>query len=103
MSQVLIGFGVRLRNYSITALSTALILATINHHFAEQIGLKISKNLPGSFVDAFYFTVITLTTVGYGDIVPTTALGRLVIAGEAVSGFVLFAIIASMISRKILP
>jgi len=31
-----------------------------------------------SFVDVFYFTVITLTTVGYGDIVPATPAAKLV-------------------------
>ncbi|RUM38164.1 MAG: potassium channel protein [Desulfobulbus sp.] len=30
-----------------------------------------------SFVDAFYFTVITITTVGYGDVVPVHPAGRL--------------------------
>jgi voltage-gated potassium channel len=30
-----------------------------------------------SVLDAFYFSVTTLTTVGFGDPVPTTALGKL--------------------------
>jgi hypothetical protein len=30
-----------------------------------------------SWVDSLYFTVVTLTTVGYGDLHPTTALSKL--------------------------
>ncbi len=30
-----------------------------------------------SWVDAFYFTIVTLTTVGYGDIAPQTTTGKL--------------------------
>ena len=30
-----------------------------------------------SFLDGFYLTIITISTVGYGDIAPTTAAGRL--------------------------
>jgi voltage-gated potassium channel len=30
-----------------------------------------------SLVDAFYFSVTTLTTVGFGDLYPTTTIGKL--------------------------
>jgi voltage-gated potassium channel len=30
-----------------------------------------------SWLDSYFFTVVTLSTVGYGEIVPQTALGRI--------------------------
>jgi voltage-gated potassium channel len=31
----------------------------------------------GTFLDAFYFSIFTMTTVGYGDVTPTSAAGKL--------------------------
>ncbi len=82
---------------------SAVALSALNYSCAPSLGLKVGGAIVKSFVDAFYFTIITLTTIGYGDITPTTELGRIVIAGEGIVGFVLFATLASMIYRKILP
>lgn len=30
-----------------------------------------------SWIDAYFFTVVTLSTVGYGELVPATALGKI--------------------------
>lgn len=40
---------------------------TVFYHFVED----------WPWVDSLYFTVVTLTTVGYGDLHPTTALSKL--------------------------
>jgi len=39
-----------------------------------------------SFIDALYFTVVTVATVGYGDIHPTTAAGKLLAIVVIVTG-----------------
>ncbi|NIX76543.1 cyclic nucleotide-gated ion channel [Microvirga terricola] len=59
----------------------------------------------GSIPESMYWAIITLTTVGYGDVVPVTMLGRAIAALTAVMGLVMLAlpvgIIASAFSREI--
>ena len=51
-----------------------------------------------NFFDAFYFMIITCTTIGYGDIVPTSTISRLFIV---VMLFTLFIIITNQITTII--
>ncbi len=39
-----------------------------------------------NWVDSFYFVVITLTTIGYGDLSPTTQFSKLVTIFFAING-----------------
>jgi len=38
----------------------------------------LTKNDISDFADALWFTIITMTTVGYGDYFPKTTFGRLI-------------------------
>ena len=54
-----------------------LVGIALGGHWFDRDGLR--DNIDGhiSFVDVLYFTTITVTTVGYGDIVPVTDQARL--------------------------
>lgn len=43
-----------------------------------------------SILDAAYFSVITMSTVGYGDIAPTTAVGKIFTMIFTISGIGIF-------------
>ncbi len=55
----------------------AVLLLMILFHWLERHGLKDNYDGDVSFVDVVYFTMISATTTGYGDIVPVTDNTRL--------------------------
>jgi voltage-gated potassium channel len=46
----------------------------------------------GTMPDAMYWAITTLTTVGYGDLVPITPIGKLIAGVTMVTGLLLFAL-----------
>jgi voltage-gated potassium channel len=78
--------------YRLLTILTISVLAggTVFYHYVEHL----------SWLDALYFCVITLASVGYGDITPKTALGKIftifyIFAGVGIIG----AFIRSLIQR----
>ena len=53
-----------------------------------------------NFGDAFYFTVVTLTTVGFGDITPITHIGRSVTVLMIISGIIFIPWQAGLVVRE---
>lgn len=61
---------------TVSALVGLLLTGTVVYHSLEG----------WSWTTSFYFTVCTVTTVGYGDVVPTTDSSRLFTAFFALAG-----------------
>jgi hypothetical protein len=56
----------------------ALIFLVMGILWLDRDGLKDQKDNHISFPDVIYFAMVTITTVGYGDIVPVTERARLI-------------------------
>lgn len=59
------------------ALAAGFIGIALAGHWLDRGGLRDNVDGEISFVDVLYFTMITVTTVGYGDIIPVTDRARL--------------------------
>lgn len=99
----LFGCGIRIRYFLRTVL-IVLVLATVyNFTFKHELGLMYDGEIITNWVEAYYFTVVSLTTLGYGDITPTTDFGKFSAACQSVLGFFIFALLASMLFRRVTP
>lgn len=82
--------------YVLIAIAFAGIYGAINE--AEPTGFFAQKVEPTN-VDFLYFSFITLTTVGYGDLTPGTSTGQVVVTFEAVAGQIfLVTLVARLVS-----
>jgi hypothetical protein len=74
---------------------TASLLATI------AVGTTFYQIVEGwSALDAMYFCVVTLATVGYGDFTPKTPLGKVFTMGYIVVGIGLLAGFVQAVARR---
>lgn len=83
---------IRLRiRYALLALMGAILFGTLGFHIIER----------WSLLDSFYVTVQTLTTVGYGDVTPSTLPGRAFAAIVMLMGLGVVALAASTIVQSV--
>jgi len=78
--------------YPILVILVLLTIGTIYLH----------NNESWSYVDSFYFSTITLTTVGYGDLVPTKDSSKIFISIYAIFGIsVMLYVLGSVVGRLV--
>jgi len=58
-------------------LFTLFAIVFIYSGLIYQVEHPVNPQNYGTFLDAFYFSVVTMTTVGFGDVIPISELGRL--------------------------
>ncbi len=61
---------------------------------------SIAHATPGSFADAFFFSVETIATIGYGDLAPANTYAHVLVTIEAFAGIVGFALVAGITFAK---
>ena len=76
-----------------------LVTSAVAFTIAEDVG---KGRRVGSFFDALWWSASTITTVGYGDIYPTTVAGRIIAIFTMIVGVSTFAVVTARIAQFLL-
>ena len=83
----------------LTLIGNAFIGVTAGLFYALEAGVNTSVS---SYQDALWWAVVTITTVGYGDVVPVTGGGRLLAYFTMIFGMAIFACFTGIIVQHFL-
>jgi len=79
-------------------LSAVGLLAVAYVFISALIIINVEPDSFNNFFDAIYWATVSLTTMGYGDIYPVTAVGRLVTMVSSVFGIAIVALPSGIIT-----
>jgi len=92
-----------LANRARIILLTVLLLTVVVVEFGSMAMLAIEGNAPNGNIktssDALWYLVVTISTIGYGDLYPTTNLGRLVGTVVLIMGIALFSTLTGYLAH----
>jgi len=70
--------------------ASTLLIGTTFYHYIEK----------WAWIDSLYFSTITLTTIGYGDFVPTTPLSKIFTIFYIIIGIGIILGFVNLVARK---
>ena len=90
-------------NWGTIGLVLVGVFLGINLIFASAylaLGDGVANARPGSFADAFFFSVQTFATIGYGGMVPKSVAANVLVTTEALFGFCYTGVVAGLVFSK---
>lgn len=99
VSDFVSGYGLRTLRVLRLLLIVIVVFSGLNYGLRDFI---FSDGKVDSLIDSFYFTCITITTLGFGDIIPSTQFGKVFITMQVLSGFVVISLFLAAVANRAL-
>ncbi len=83
-------------SFTVINISINMLHSSIGNTQAFNFGSGIR-----GIIDALYFSIITMTTVGYGHIVPDSIIARIAVSFECLTSYIMLGIMIGIICRGV--
>ena len=80
--------------------NTNLIIEFIKKSQGDEYTIRYLGPILGSFLNCLYFSVVTFTTLGYGDFQPAVGLSRFFVSLESIIGAITMALFVYTFARR---
>ncbi|MCP9627324.1 cyclic nucleotide-gated ion channel/potassium channel family protein [Rhodopseudomonas palustris] len=77
-------------------LGCATLVSATAMHIVEG---NVQPDKFGTIPDAMWWAIVTLTTIGYGDVVPATGIGRMIASVTIVGGLIMIALPVGIVAN----
>lgn len=63
--------------------------------------LVYSDQTPDTWFTPFYYSIVTFTTLGFGDVIPRTLCGEIIVTIEVILGYLTLGLLVSILANKV--
>jgi hypothetical protein len=98
----IIDFGRSLAKPAVYAMMMALLFGVLySFDIAFEWGLIDYSDSADTPLSPFYYSIVTYTTLGFGDITPMNWLGEVVVVAEVVMGYTTLGLLLSILANRV--
>jgi hypothetical protein len=98
---VLADCGRSLWPWALWSLLFATIFALVFFFGLGPESFNLDTKLPPSFLTMLYYSVVTFTTLGFGDLTPATTAAAVWVMAEVVLGYIMLGGLISILANKL--
>lgn len=93
-----IDYGRSLLRVAAISFGLAAVYGAIYRMFPQILNFKDSAN---TWFTPYYFSIVTYTTLGFGDVRPATLAGEIIVSSEVILGYTTLGLLLSVLAQSI--